>query len=153
MSLETLTFTDKTPRTVAANPKARLRAKMLERLDQQIGAAEAAGRGETFIVNRRRWIENKESGEKLLRDVPVRVRPWWWKDETGAVQLTLRHGNKPLEVQNGKTSIAVGDPSKLVEILQVVRAAVVNGELDEALSNARAANPLPKREVKVPRKR
>lgn len=144
MSLDTLTLTDKTPKSVAADPKARLRAKLLKRLDEQIGAAKAAARNEIFTVQRRRQIASDATGEAETREVPVRVRPWWWKDETGTVHLTLRHGNKPLAIKKDKASIQVGTTDKLVEVLETVRAAVGNGELDGALTNAKGANPLRK---------
>lgn len=149
MSLEALTFTDKTPKSVATDPKARLRAKLLERLDEQIGAAQAAARNEIFTVQRRRWIVSETTGEKELREVPVRVRPWWWKDEMGTVLLTLRYGNKPLSIKEGKTSIQIGTADNLVDVLETVRSAVGKGELDDVLTNAKDVNPL----RKAPRKR
>lgn len=41
-----------------------------------------------------------------------------------------------LELAKGKYAVEVADKSELVNVLEVVRSAVVNGELDSAIDNA-----------------
>ena len=30
-----------------------------------------------------RWVDDPETGERVRKEVPVRFRPWYWKDEQG----------------------------------------------------------------------
>ncbi len=70
--LSKLNLSDKTKAAMLTAPEAKLRGKMLEALDLQIEAAKAM-----------RWVKDPETGERVRKEVPVRSRPWFWKDEQG----------------------------------------------------------------------
>ncbi len=70
--LSKLNLSDKTKAAMFTSPEAKLRGKMLEALDLQIEAAKAM-----------RWVDDPETGERVRKEVPVRSRPWFWKDEQG----------------------------------------------------------------------
>ena len=79
--LEKLNFSDKTRASMLTSPEAKLRGKMLETLDLQIAAATAMLADETYVLQVMRWVTDPESGERTRKEVPVRFRQWYWKDE------------------------------------------------------------------------
>ena len=144
--LETLNYTDKT-RDAGTSPEGRLRQKLLAAIDLQISAAQAEANGEEFVRQAMRWITNKETGEKVRKEVPIRMRRWWWNDDTGKVMLEVRYGNKPLELQPGKPTIEIGEQDNLLPVLSTLRQGIVAGELDKLLMDAKKARPRPKRKA------
>ena len=57
--------------------------------------------------------------------------------------LDVRYGNRPLPIKAGKGTIQVGEVADLVPTLNLLRDAVIAGELDKVLiatKNERAAN-------------
>lgn len=134
--LDKLKLTEKTPFTAFSTPEAHLRRKFLSAIDLQIAAAEARSQGEPFIRRGKRWIPDA-SGEKVLKEVPLRFLSWWWQDEAGKLMLTLRYGSKRIELKAGKPAIEVGDEAQLVPTLKLVREAVAAGELDKLLMTAK----------------
>ena len=73
----------------------------------------------------------------MLKEVPVRFLPWWWRDEAGKLMLTLRYGSKRIELKPGKPAIEVGEDAALVPTLKLIREAVAAGELDKLLVAAK----------------
>ncbi len=136
--LEKLNLTEQTRAAAVTSPEARLRGKMLEGIDLQIAAAKAMLNGETFIRRAPRWIEDPDTGERVRKDMPVRFRPWYWKDEQGSYMLEVRYANKRIELKPKKTAIEVGKPEHLVPTLEVLRDAVNAGELDKLLKEAKS---------------
>jgi hypothetical protein len=49
------------------------------------------------------------------------------------VFLVVRYGQKVIEFEKGLNAIAVGSKDKLLEVIDVLIAAVTNSELDDAL--------------------
>ncbi len=70
--------------------------------------------------------------------MPVRFKPWWWTDETGKLLLTLRYGNKPLELEKGKPTIEIAQAENLLTTLNLVKEAAGAGELDKKLMAAKS---------------
>ena len=136
--LESLKFTDK-PRDAGTSPEGRLRQKLLAAVDLQISAAQAEANGEEFVRQAMRWITDKDTGEKVRQEVPIRMRRWWWNDDTGKVMLEVRYGNKPLELQPGKPTIEIGEQDNLLPVLSTLRQGIVAGELDKLLMDAKKA--------------
>ena len=107
--LSKLSYSDKTRAAMLTSPEVNLRGKMLEGLDLQIEAAKAMLNGETFIRRAMRWVDDPETGERVRKEVPVRFRTWYWKDEQGDYMLDVRYGNKRLEIKPKKPAVEVGD--------------------------------------------
>ncbi len=127
-------------------PVGRVRRRLLDGLDLQIELAAAAdGAGTTVSRTRQRWVKN-DTGGKDLRDLPVRLRRWWWRDEAGRVYLGLRHGARLLEIAPGKRAIDVGTMGDLPGQLRLLREAVQTGELDAAIGTAVSPREVPKKE-------
>ena len=112
---------------------------MLGALDLQIEAAKAMLNGETFIRKAMRWVKDPETGERVRKELPVRFRPWYWKDEQGSYMLDVRYGNKRLELKPKKPAIEVGTAENLLPTLETLREAVNAGELDKILKEAKAS--------------
>lgn len=84
-----------------------------------------------------RWVKDPETGERVRREVPLRLRRWWWKDEKGGLMLDVRYGNKRIELAPKKPAIEVGDTDKLVPTPETIKEAVIAGELDQQLAAAK----------------
>lgn len=133
--LDTLTLSN-TAKQRDNSPEGNARRKLLDALAVQIDAATAQAKGEVFIRRIGRWVDGEEGKER--KDVPVRFRPWWFKDDGGSIHLNIRYGNKPLELKAGKSAIAVGSVDNLLPVLEQVKQAIVAGELDKAIAAAAA---------------
>ncbi len=80
-------LTEKRSFAAFTNPEAHLRRKFLSAIDKQIAAAEARSQGQPFIRRGKRWLPNSETGERALKEGPVRFLPWWWQDKAGKPML------------------------------------------------------------------
>jgi hypothetical protein len=131
-NLSKLTLTTTSPRQ-PITPLARKRIKLLQRLDQQIEAAEAFLRDEQFMEEIKRWIRDDDTGDKQLITKERPVRTWWWQNQHGAWMISLRDGNRLIPLGEDKTSAEVGNKADLVDVLSTLRDAVIVGELDKEL--------------------
>jgi hypothetical protein len=112
------------------------RAKLLRKLAEQRELALAQSQGRSYAPKRLRTLRNNDTGEKVVREMPVRIKPWWWTGERGEVLLAIHYGSKSLELAKGKSAIELSDASALVSVLELITAAVNQGELDGAIQAA-----------------
>ena len=73
--LEKLNFSNKTRAAMLTSPEAKLQGKMLDALGLQMGAAKAMLNDEAYIRRAMRRVRDPETGERIRKVVPVRVRP------------------------------------------------------------------------------
>jgi len=125
--LKTLNFVAATKRS--NDPVMLRRAKLIAQLQQQ----RALANDPTHIVYRQKW-ERTAEGVKRLVDRQKRVKRWWYVDPIGNCYLTINYGSRRLELDKGKSAIAVGGKDNLVATIDAVIAAVEAGELDAAIS-------------------
>lgn len=114
-----------------------MRASSCSRSTRQVAAAEAHSENKPFLRRGKRWIPDQQTGERVLKEVPLRFLPWWWRDEAGKLLLTLRYGSKRIELKPGKPAIEVGEEEHLLPTLKLIREAVAAGELDKLLVTAK----------------
>lgn len=95
--LKSLTLTPQTPRS-ERSPLERKRLRLIQRLETQLKAAEAALAGETYTEEVKHWVTHQETGEKTLLTQQRPVKPWWWQDDKGQWLITLRDGNRVLPI-------------------------------------------------------
>lgn len=114
------------------NPK---RQKLLKRLDVQLKIAKSEFEGLDYVPTKEKFKLNKETGEKTKISVAKSVSKWWKKIDN-IFYLSIRYGNKPLELSKGNFSIKVENENELVPTLEKVIEAVAKGELDELLEKA-----------------
>lgn len=114
------------------------RNKLLQKLGEQRELAEALAQGQRYAPKRLRSMRDAQTGVRIVKEVCVRIKPWFWTDERGQTLLAVNYGSKQIELQKGKTAIDVGSADNLVMVLETVIAAVKSGELDvqiEAVSS------------------
>jgi hypothetical protein len=125
-----------TSRREAHNPTQRRRAKLVEKLEEQVQGAEALISGMSFQTTKR-ITQTNQDGELERVTVPKRFRAWYWHDASGVWFLEVRYGARALKLnKSGATSIVVGERDKLVDTIRTVIEAVRAGELDAAIEGA-----------------
>lgn len=105
------------------------RAKLLEKLDDQLGMVQALMEGDTFSRIRRVWKTN-EAGERVLVERPKRMRPWYWMSGAGGCYFQVWYGSKVLELKPGMTAVQVPTKEELPDAIREIMEAVKLGELD-----------------------
>ena len=104
------------------------RAKLLERLDEQLAMVNALIAGELY-TRKRRVLDENEKGQRVLVDKVKRARPWYWTSGAGGCYFSVWYGSKVLALKPGMTAIAVNRRDDLSEIKTIIEA-VRLGELD-----------------------
>ena len=130
------------PKSNAGDPKLARRNKFIVQLLQQRELAADEG----YTVKRQKWVK-QEDGSRQLVDSPKRVKRWWRLDGSGNCYLILKYGNKIVAPMPDKGAIAVGERSKLANVLDAVIAAAKAGELDAAIEVAKGEDKKPKRKA------
>lgn len=97
-----------------------------------------------FVRHVKRW-ENKDGGEKVLVEKPIRTAKWWQPDSNGGY---VKVGSKRVEFEKGKAAIAVASLEKLPGVIDALIKAVRAGELDEQLKQlSKFGRSMPSRKV------
>jgi hypothetical protein len=112
------------------------RNKLAKRLWEQIELAKAQQTGTTFAPIKFRSITDKETGQRKQVEIAKRVKAWWFVAENGKLVLSVRYGTKVLELAKGKVAVEVGADKDLVPVLEVLKGAVLGGELDAQIEVA-----------------
>lgn len=112
------------------------RNKLLQKLMEQRDLAAALEHGQHYAPKRLRSLRDPDTGTRVVKEVAVRIKPWFWTGEKGECLLSINYGSKQIELQKGKTAIDVGGVNNLVTVLDTVIAAVKNGELDVQIESA-----------------
>ena len=105
------------------------RAKLLEKLDDQLAMVQALIAGELFTRHRRVWQTNDE-GKRVLVERVKRTRAWYWMSGVGGCYFSVWYGSKVLELKPGMTAIQVNKRDDLPDAIRAVINAVQQGELD-----------------------
>ena len=112
------------------------RNKLLQKLAEQRELAAAFAQGQHYAPRRLRSMRDEETGARVVKEVAVRIKPWFWTGEKGETLLAINYGSKQIEILKGKTAIDVGDTANLVTVLDTVISAVKSGELDVQIETA-----------------
>ena len=110
------------------------RAKLIEKLEDQLAMAEALIKGESFHKYKQVWGHN-EHGERVRLDREKRVRAWYWMSAAGCY-FSVFYGSRVMKLDGDNTAITVGARDKLPEIIRAVIEAVKAGELDKSIEDA-----------------
>ncbi len=114
----------------------RRRNKLLAKLTEQRELAAALEQGNQYAPKRLRTLRDVNTGARMVKEVAVRIKPWFWTGERGEILLSINYGSKQIEIAKGKTAIDVGDTRNLVNVLDTVISAIKNGELDAQIESA-----------------
>jgi len=127
--LSTLKFSN-TKKLRAMPDVVKRRNKLLIKLGEQRSLAKAHQAGEQYTPRRLRSFTDADTGARVVKEIPVRIKPWFWTGERGEVMLAIHYGSRTIELQKGKTSVEVGTADNLLNVLDTIISAVQNGELD-----------------------
>ena len=112
------------------------RNKLAKRLWEQIELAKAQQAGIHFTPTKFRTVVDSETGSRKQVETNKRVKAWWFVAENGKLSLCVRYGTRVLELAKGKHAVEVGTEKDLVSVLEVIKTAVLAGELDAAIVTA-----------------
>ena len=126
--------------TTARKPRAlpdvvKRRNKLLSKLTEQRELALAQLEGRTYAPKRLRTLKDAD-GQRVMREMPIRIKAWWWTGEKNETLLSIFYGSKTLELAKGKTAIEIADRKQLVSVLDTVITATQNAELDVLIEAA-----------------
>jgi hypothetical protein len=113
----------------------RRRHKLISRLNQQRELANAKINGEVYLPKRLRSFIDKATGERYAKEVPVRIKSWWWIGEQGELLLQVKYGSRVIEFGKGKSAIEIQSEHQICDVIDALITAVNNGELDAQLEN------------------
>lgn len=119
-------------RMVQKDPVIARREKLLNAIAEQKLVLDAMTRGETYISKVRRWKEDGK-GDKALVEVPKKVRPWFFQQDSGWY-VQCRYGARPLRLDAKSNAVFVTKREEVATALTAIEAAVKAGELDQAIA-------------------
>jgi hypothetical protein len=119
-----------------ATPVVLRRNKLAAKLNEQIELAQAQKEGRPYAPKRIKTLVNAETGERTTVEATKRVKEWYWINDAGKINLSVRYGAKVLELAKGKNAIELSTGDELISTLVLLKDAVIAGELDEAINNA-----------------
>lgn len=127
--------------TSARKPRAlpdvvKRRNKLLQKLSEQRELALAQSEGRMYAPKRLRTVRDLETGQRMVREMPIRIKAWWWTGEKNEILLSVFYGSRALELAKGKTAIEILDVKQLVPVIDTVITAAKNAELDVMIEAA-----------------
>lgn len=111
------------------------RTKLAKRICEQLELAKAQQAGGTYASKHLKTVVGTD-GVKRTVEVGKRVKAWWFVADTGKLCLNIRYGSKLIELAKGKTTVEVASADELIATLNIVKTAVVDGELDAQIEAA-----------------
>ena len=126
------------------SPLVNRRNKLCAKLHEQLELCEAQQAGKTYAPTRLKTFVNKQTGERVTAETVKRVKEWFWIGDTGKINLAVKYGAKTLTL-NKKTkanAIELNSGEDLINTLKSLKVAVLNGDLDEAISEVSEATRL-----------
>ncbi len=118
------------------SPIQQRRNKLAKRLWEQMELAKAQQAGTTFAPTRFRSVVQNDTGQRKQVEVAKRIKQWWFVADNGKLVLSVRYGTKVLELAKGKWAVEVGGDKELVPTLELLKGAVLAGELDAQIEAA-----------------
>jgi hypothetical protein len=112
------------------------RNKLAKRLWEQAELARAQQAGTHFAPTKFRSIADPGTGLRKQVEVSKRVKQWWFIANNGKLALSVRYGARLLELAKGKYAVELASEKELVPTLEIIKAAVLAGELDTAIDAA-----------------
>ena len=116
------------------SPVLQRRQKLIKKIDEQMELAKAQANGSIYSPTKFKNIVNAETGTNEYKQVPKRIRAWWWKNEAGKLNLVVRYGARIIELGKGKNSIELENEAAILPTLELIKKVVEAGELDDAIT-------------------
>ena len=118
-------------RSTGKDPKINKRNKLVSALKEQLAIVEHKINGKEYVAYKKVWLAN-DTGEKELKEVPKRVRQWYFEQDSGWY-VQCRYGARVLDIMGHSNSIFVNKLTDIPKILNALIEATNNGELDNAI--------------------
>ena len=123
-----------------ASPVVQRRNKLANRLHEQIELCEAKKQGASYAPKKLKTFTNKQTGERMTVEVAKKIREWFWVNETGKINLAIKYGAKTIPLnKKGANAIELATSEELINTLKSIKVAVLNGDLDEAITEVSEA--------------
>ena len=120
------------PKIEPKSPVIGKRMKLIEKLEQQHEMATCMIEKRPFEAFREKMVKDPQTGERTKQRRAVSVKPWYY-DSDGHYFLEVKVNNKPIELQQGKPAIDIGDKTALPQVIDTIIKAIEQGELDTYL--------------------
>ena len=122
------------------SPIVHRRNKLCTKIHEQIELCEAQKSGQTYAPKRLKTFINRHTGERMTAEVVKRVKEWFWVSDNGKINLAIKYGSKTLALnKKGANAIELSTGDELINTLKSLKIAVINGELDEAITEVSEA--------------
>ena len=102
--------------------------KLIAKIDEQILIVTDSN----YKPTKKKLVRNEDGTDRKL-EIPKRVRRCWAEQQGGTILLTIRYGNKVIELEQGKNAIELSSKEELEPTLQSIKKALDGGEFDKLL--------------------
>jgi len=125
---------------LSVSPIVHRRNKLVAKLHEQIELCEAKKLGQKYAPTRLKTYTNKQTGERMTVEAVKRVKEWFWVGDNGKINLSVRYGAKTLPLnKKGANAIECTNGEELINTLKSLKLAVIDGELDDAITEVSSA--------------
>ena len=125
---------------LTVSPVVHRRNKLSAKLHEQIELCEAKKEGQNYAPKKLKTFTNKQTGERMTVEVAKRVKEWFWINDAGKINLAIKYGAKTLPLnKKGANAIELSTGEELINTLKSIKVAVLNGELDDAITEVSEA--------------
>ncbi len=122
---------------IKASPIVHRRNKLVAKIHEQLELCEAKINGQLYAPKKLRTYINKQTGERMTVEAVKRIKEWHWTAPDGLIHLSVKYGSKVLPLSSdGSNAIVCANKDALVQALKTLKVAVLDGELDEAITKA-----------------
>jgi len=118
-------------RQAKLSPVEARRNKLLAGIEEQLKVVEASLRGEEYTSTLSRWAKN-DAGEKVRMQRQKVVRSWFFAQD-GGFYVQCKYGAKAIALSKDGNAVFVKQLSDVKPVLETLRSATTNGELDASL--------------------
>jgi hypothetical protein len=118
------------------NPLEFRRQKLSIKLKEQVALAAAMKNGDTYTAKRLRTVTDSDGVRQTL-EVSKRLKPIWFT-QNNKVLVQIKYGSKVVSLtsKGDKNSVEVSNADELIQVLEKLDKAVLNGELDAQIEIA-----------------
>jgi hypothetical protein len=124
----------------STSPVVHRRNKLAGRIHEQLMLCEAKQQGQNYAPKKLKTYINKQTGERMTVEVTKRIKEWFWISDAGKINLAIKYGSKTLPLnKKGANAIELNTGDELINTLKSIKVAVLNGELDDAITEVSEA--------------
>jgi len=122
-------------RNKSISPIVHRRNKLISKLDEQLQIATSKRDGTLFAPKRIKIYTDNATGERKSIEITKRLKEWYWTNEAGKLNLSVRYGSAVLPLnKKGANAIELTNGTELIGTLHKLKDAVIAGEFDDAIS-------------------